>query len=75
MGTKTISLADDAYEALLGLKQPGESFSDAIRRLARRRSLTDLSGVLDPKAANAIARAIEATRADRLRKRKDELGL
>jgi len=33
--TKTISLADDAYEALAAAKRPGESFSDVARRLAR----------------------------------------
>lgn len=42
--TKTISLSDDAYEALLAAKRPGESFSDVARRLAaldRRNALFD----------------------------------
>jgi predicted CopG family antitoxin len=33
--TKTLSLADDAYEALALVKRPEESFSDLARRLAR----------------------------------------
>lgn len=33
MGTKTITLMDDAYERLKSLKGPEESFSDIIRRL------------------------------------------
>lgn len=33
--TKTLSLADDAYEALSLVKRPDESFSDLARRLAR----------------------------------------
>lgn len=33
--TKTISLSDDAYDALVTVKRPGESFSDVARRLAR----------------------------------------
>lgn len=33
--TKTLSLADDAYEALSRVKRPQESFSDLARRLAR----------------------------------------
>lgn len=33
--TKTLSLADDAYEALALVKSPDESFSDLARRLAR----------------------------------------
>lgn len=43
--TKTISLADDAYEALHDAKRPGESFSDVARRLARKDALDEL---LDP---------------------------
>jgi len=33
--TKTLSLADDAYEALSLVKRDDESFSDLARRLAR----------------------------------------
>lgn len=45
--TKTISLADDAYEALNAAKRPGESFSVLARRLARDDARVDL---LDPQA-------------------------
>jgi len=75
MGARTISLSEDAYQALATAKRPGESFSDVVRRLARRRSLTDLVGVVDRKAAEAIADAIEANRKDRLARRRKELGL
>ena len=40
--TKTISLADDAYEALKAVRRPGESFSDVTRRLARDEALAAL---------------------------------
>lgn len=33
--TKTVSLADDAYDSFAAAKRPGESFSDLARRLAR----------------------------------------
>ena len=75
MGTRTISLSEDAYHALSASKRPGESFSDVVRRLARRRSLTDLAGVVDRKAADAIAAAIEANRRERIARRRKELGL
>ena len=42
--TKTISLADDAYEALAAVKRPGESFSDVARRLARDAALDEVFG-------------------------------
>jgi predicted CopG family antitoxin len=45
MGVKTITISIEAYEALLRLKRPGESFSDVILRLAKKRSLLDLAGV------------------------------
>ncbi|HYU07646.1 MAG TPA: antitoxin VapB family protein [Thermoplasmata archaeon] len=75
MVARTISLSEDAYHALAASKRPGESFSDVVRRLVRRRSLTDLVGVVDRKAADAITRAIEANRRDRLARRRKELGL
>lgn len=43
--TKTISLSDDAYEALTAAKRGDESFSDVARRLARLAALDD---VFDP---------------------------
>ncbi|MHB8586405.1 MAG: antitoxin VapB family protein [Thermoplasmatota archaeon] len=75
MVAKTISLAEDAYEALLAAKRPDESFSDVVRRLTRRRSLTDLCGILPPAAAEALATAVEANGQDRTRRRRKELGL
>lgn len=44
MGYKTISLRDDVYESLLRMKTKGESFSNVISRLMRRRSLLDFAG-------------------------------
>lgn len=43
--TKTISLSDDAYDALSAAKRPGESFSEVARRLARLAAMED---VFDP---------------------------
>lgn len=45
MGVKTITVSQDAYEALAALKGQGESFSEVIRRLTRtNRSLLEFAG-------------------------------
>jgi predicted CopG family antitoxin len=51
MGHKTITISEEAYEALAGLKQKRESFTEAILRLARKRergTLLDYVKSLEP---------------------------
>lgn len=43
--SKNISLTDDAYELLKKMKMGDESFSDTIKRLAKRRRLSDCVGL------------------------------
>ena len=45
MTSKNISITEDVYEMLSRLKLEGESFSDAIRRLARRSRLSECAGL------------------------------
>lgn len=74
MRFRTVSLADDAYKRLAALRRPGESFSDVVRRLAPpRRSLTELFGLLTREEGEALAEAVEASRTERLRRRKTRL--
>ena len=40
--TKTISLTNDAYDLLKNMKLEGESFSDTIKRLARKGKLSEV---------------------------------
>ncbi len=45
MPVRTVTLSDDAYTTLAALKREGESFSDVVRRLARKnRSLLEFAG-------------------------------
>jgi predicted CopG family antitoxin len=45
MAPKTIALDQEAYDLLRGQNEQGESFSDVIKRLARkRRSFLDFAG-------------------------------
>ena len=45
MTSKTISVSEDAYELLKKMKLKGESFTQTIKRLAKRRRLTDCAGL------------------------------
>lgn len=39
MSVKTVTLAEDAYDALAALKREGESFSEVVRRLTGSQTL------------------------------------
>jgi len=65
MGTKTISLADDAYEKLKARKREGESFSDVVRRLAGGVTLAEYHGVLDGGTADELEAIVERRREER----------
>ncbi|WP_160132966.1 antitoxin VapB family protein [Halococcus salsus] len=65
MGTKTISLADDAYERLEAAKREGESFSDAVRRLTPGIHLAEYVGILDEGTADELDTTIAERRAER----------
>lgn len=73
--SKTISIADDVYLLLARLKRPDESFNDVLRRLMPRRPWTDWIGAIPKESADAIAKAIEQNRKDRMTRRREELGL
>src|SRR6056297_2336829 len=45
MGTKTISLDEEAYERLKAHKREGESFSTVVKRLAGERSWREAAGI------------------------------
>jgi predicted CopG family antitoxin len=65
MGTKTISLADDAYEKLKRHKREGESFSDVVRRLTGETTLSTYFGALDEETADELDAILETRRDER----------
>ena len=73
MGTKTISLADDAYEQLKAEKRAGESFSDVVRRLTAGVSLEAYHGVLGEETAAELDAAVERRRAAHTREHRDRV--
>lgn len=62
MGTKTISLADDAYEKLKAHKREGESFSDVVRRLTGGVTLSEYHGALEAETADELEEIIASRR-------------
>jgi len=62
MGSKTISVSEDAYARLKSRKRPGESFSDTINRLTERKRLSEIAGILDDEDIKVIKEAITSVR-------------
>jgi predicted CopG family antitoxin len=62
MAVKTITVTEDAYEALKSLKEHDESFSKTILRVARRRSLKEFAGILSKESGERLERAISEAR-------------
>lgn len=64
MGSKTISLDDEAYGLLKSAKLADESFSDVLKRMLspRRAKLTDLIGMMSADEGKALADTVEKMR-------------
>lgn len=69
---RNIRLSEEAYQRLKRRKQPGESFSDTVNRIAGERSLLDLAGILSDAEAEDMREAIQ-DQEDRSRERLDRL--
>lgn len=62
MGTKNISISDEAYSRLAARKLPKESFTDVINRLTQKRSILELAGVLSEAESKDMTKEIEKLR-------------
>jgi predicted CopG family antitoxin len=73
MGTKTISLADDAYERLRAEKRENESFSDVVRRLTDGVSLEEYYGVLSEETADELEEIVSRRREERTNEHRERV--
>jgi len=68
MGTKNISISDEAYSRLAARKLPRESFTDVINRLTEeKRSVLELAGILTEAQSKEVSAETK-----KLRKRSSE---
>ncbi len=58
MAVKTITIREDAYEALKAMKAPSESFSGTILRIAKRKPLSSFFGALSKESGESLEKAI-----------------
>ncbi|MDG6996735.1 MAG: antitoxin VapB family protein [Nitrososphaerota archaeon] len=68
MGTKTISISDEAYSRLAARKRTNESFTDVINRLTERKSILELAGVLTSSEAKEIRANIRKLRKEKAKR-------
>jgi predicted CopG family antitoxin len=79
MGSKNISISDEAYLRLSELKSRNESFTDVIYRLTNRTNILDLRGILKEEDGKSLeknikeSRRLSKERIDRLTKELNEL--
>lgn len=62
MSVKTITITEDAYGRLAARKNPGESFSEVIRKITGKHTLLDLVGVLSEREAATLEDSIKRRR-------------
>ncbi len=62
MVVKTITVTEEAYEALSSSKEANESFSKAILRITHKKSLMEFAGALSEGSADKIEKAIKEGR-------------
>ena len=58
MATKTITVTEEAYKTLDSLKRPRESFSETIKRIAKRKPLSTFFGVLSKESGEKLENTI-----------------
>lgn len=59
MATKCMTITTDVYDQIATLKQPGESFSDVLRRVSSpSSSWDDIRGILSKERASKLKESI-----------------
>ena len=62
MGSKNISISDEAYLRLSELKLKNESFTELIYRLTNKTNVLDLKGIISENEGNSLEKNIRESR-------------
>ncbi|EQB65022.1 MAG: hypothetical protein AMDU2_EPLC00013G0014 [Thermoplasmatales archaeon E-plasma] len=62
MGSKNISISDEAYLRLSELKLKKESFTELIYRLTNKTNVLDLKGIISENEGNSLEKNIRDSR-------------
>ena len=62
MGSKNISISDEAYLRLSELKLKNESFTELIYRLTNRTNVLDLKGIISEDEGKSLEKNIRESR-------------
>lgn len=62
MGSKNISISDEAYLRLSELKSKNESFTDVIYRLTNRTNVLDLKGIINEEDGKSLEENVKKSR-------------
>ncbi len=62
MGSKNISISDEAYLRLSELKSKNESFTDLIYRLTNKTNVLDLKGIIEEDVGKSLEKNIRYSR-------------
>ncbi len=64
---RTITISDEAFRRLKAVKRAGETYSEVVLRITGRPRLTDFTGILSARSAEALRKAIDEDRDERRR--------
>ncbi|MGD2250718.1 MAG: antitoxin VapB family protein [Candidatus Methanofastidiosia archaeon] len=69
MGSKSITISEEAYRRLKSKKKKNESFTDVINRITRERPLSEIAGILSEEEADSLEKHVK----DRRRKTRSRI--
>jgi predicted CopG family antitoxin len=75
MGSCTITISEEAYQALLSLKQKNETLSDVIMRITEKRPLTEVAGIMSEEETDRIEKSIKELREKSRIKFQNQIGM